>query len=40
VAQDRSDRIPDADEIAAIDATHFADTRLAPADLLFVFGTR
>ena len=40
MAQDRSDRIPDAAEIAAINATHFADTGLAPADLLFVFGTR
>jgi uncharacterized SAM-binding protein YcdF (DUF218 family) len=37
---DRSDRIPDAAEIAAINATHFADTELVPADLLFVFGTR
>jgi uncharacterized SAM-binding protein YcdF (DUF218 family) len=40
VAQDRSERIPDAAEIAAINATHFADTVLRPADLLFVFGTR
>jgi uncharacterized SAM-binding protein YcdF (DUF218 family) len=40
VARDRSDRIPDAAEIAAINATHFADTELSPADLLFVFGTR
>ena len=40
MAQDRSDRIPDAAEIAAINATHFADTELSPADLLFVFGTR
>ena len=40
MVQDRSDRIPDAAEIAAIEATHFADTGLAPADLLFVFGTR
>lgn len=38
--QDRSDRIPDAAEIAAINAAHFADTKLSPADLLFVFGTR
>jgi uncharacterized SAM-binding protein YcdF (DUF218 family) len=37
---DRSERIPDAAEIAAINATHFADTALKPADLLFVFGTR
>jgi uncharacterized SAM-binding protein YcdF (DUF218 family) len=40
VGQDRSERIPDAAEIAAINATHFADTALKPADLLFVFGTR
>jgi uncharacterized SAM-binding protein YcdF (DUF218 family) len=40
VAQDRSEWIPDAAEIAAINATHFADTALKPADLLFVFGTR
>jgi uncharacterized SAM-binding protein YcdF (DUF218 family) len=40
VGQDRSDRMPDEAEIAAIDATHFADTKLSPADLLFVFGTR
>ena len=40
MGQHRSDRIPDAAEIAAINATHFADTMLAPADLLFVFGTR
>jgi uncharacterized SAM-binding protein YcdF (DUF218 family) len=40
VAQDRSERIPDASEIAAINAMHFADTALRPADLLFVFGTR
>jgi len=40
VIEDRSDRIPDAAEIAAINAKHFADTRLEPADLLFVFGTR
>ncbi len=40
MTQDRSDRIPHAAEIAAINATHFADTLLAPADLLFVFGTR
>src|SRR5689334_5646992 len=40
VEQDRSDRIPDAAEIAAINATHFADTPLKPADLLIVFGTR
>lgn len=40
VGRDRSDRMPDAAEIAAINATHFADTALKPADLLFVFGTR
>lgn len=40
MGQDRSERIPDAAEIAAINATHFADTALRPADLLFVFGTR
>jgi uncharacterized SAM-binding protein YcdF (DUF218 family) len=40
VGQDRSDRMPDAAEIAAINAIHFADTALEPADLLFVFGTR
>jgi uncharacterized SAM-binding protein YcdF (DUF218 family) len=40
VGQHRSDRIPDAAEIAAINATHFSDTKLSPADLLFVFGTR
>ena len=40
VQRDRSDRMPDAAEIAAINAVHFADTPLEPADLLFVFGTR
>src|SRR4051812_28227150 len=40
VGEDRSERIPDAAEIAAINAAHFADTALKPADLLFVFGTR
>jgi len=38
--QDRSDRMPDATEIAAINATHLMRTQLKPADLLFVFGTR
>jgi uncharacterized SAM-binding protein YcdF (DUF218 family) len=38
--EDRSDRIPDATEIAAINATHLIETALEPADLLFVFGTR
>ena len=37
---DRSDRIPDAAEIAAINATHLINTPLKPADLLFLFGTR
>jgi uncharacterized SAM-binding protein YcdF (DUF218 family) len=40
VEWNRNDRMPDAAEIAAIDAAHFADTALEPADLLFVFGTR
>ena len=38
--KDRSDRIPTAAEIAAINAMHLIDTPLRPADLLFVFGTR
>ena len=38
--QDRALRMPDNAEIAAINAQHFADTPLRPADLLFVFGTR
>jgi uncharacterized SAM-binding protein YcdF (DUF218 family) len=38
--EDRSDRIPDAAEIAAINARHLIQTALEPADLLFVFGTR
>ncbi|CAL78767.1 conserved hypothetical protein [Bradyrhizobium sp. ORS 278] len=37
---DCANRLPDADEIAAINARHFADTPLRRADLLFVFGTR
>ena len=37
---DRSDRLPDAAEIAAINAAHLIRTPLKPADLLFVFGTR
>ena len=37
---DRSERIPDAAEIAAINATHLIMTPLVRADLLFVFGTR
>lgn len=40
VEWNRNDGMPDAAEIAAIDAAHFADTALEPADLLFVFGTR
>ncbi len=38
--QDRSLRLPDAAEIAAINAQHFIETPLQPADMLFVFGTR
>ncbi|CCD95302.1 conserved hypothetical protein [Bradyrhizobium sp. ORS 375] len=38
--QDRAQGMPDDAEIAAINARHFADTPLRPADLLFVFGTR
>jgi uncharacterized SAM-binding protein YcdF (DUF218 family) len=37
---DRSDRLPDAAEIAAINAAHLIRAPLKPADLLFVFGTR
>ncbi|MFN5572621.1 MAG: YdcF family protein, partial [Bradyrhizobium sp.] len=37
---DRTLRMPDDAEIAAISTRHFADTPLRPADLLFVFGTR
>jgi hypothetical protein len=37
---DRPDRLPDAAEIAAINAKHLIATPLKPADLLFVFGTR
>ncbi|WP_128926754.1 YdcF family protein [Bradyrhizobium guangxiense] len=37
---DRSRRRPTADEIAEINRTHLIDTPLAPADLLFMFGTR
>jgi uncharacterized SAM-binding protein YcdF (DUF218 family) len=36
----RSERVPDSDEIAAINARHLITTPLKPADLLFVFGTR
>jgi uncharacterized SAM-binding protein YcdF (DUF218 family) len=37
---DGARRIPDAAEIAAINARHLIETPLQPADLLFVFGTR
>jgi uncharacterized SAM-binding protein YcdF (DUF218 family) len=37
---DRSNRLPDAAEIAEINATHLIRTPLKPADLLFLFGTR
>ncbi len=37
---DRSERIPDVAEIAAINAMHLITTPLRNADLLFVFGTR
>jgi uncharacterized SAM-binding protein YcdF (DUF218 family) len=37
---DRSRRFPGAAEIAQINARHLIQTKLAPADLLFVFGTR
>jgi len=37
---DHSRRIPDAAEIAAINARHLIETPLVRADLLFVFGTR
>jgi uncharacterized SAM-binding protein YcdF (DUF218 family) len=40
LVDDRSVRMPDADEIAAINATHLIQTPLRPADLLFLFGTR
>jgi uncharacterized SAM-binding protein YcdF (DUF218 family) len=38
--KDRHHRLPDAAEIAAINARHLIDTPIKPADLLFVFGTR
>jgi len=38
--KERHDRLPDAAEIAAINARHLIDTPVKPADLLFVFGTR
>jgi hypothetical protein len=37
---DRAKRRPSEAEIAEINAKHLIDTPLAPADLLFVFGTR
>lgn len=37
---DRSRRLPTADEVAEINRRHLIDTPLAPADLLFMFGTR
>ena len=37
---DRSQRLPSAAEIAEINAKHLIQTQLAPADLLFLFGTR
>ena len=37
---DRSQRLPSAAEVAEINARHLIQTELAPADLLFVFGTR
>ena len=36
----RRGRLPSATEIAAINAEHLIATKLKPADLLFVFGTR
>jgi len=36
----RHERLPGAAEIAEINAKHFIETPLKPADLLFVFGTR
>jgi len=38
--EDNSNRLPDAAEIADINARHLISTPLKPADLLFVFGTR
>ena len=38
--EERSNRLPDAAEIADINARHLISTPLKPADLLFVFGTR
>ena len=36
----QSDRMPDAAEIAEINARHLISTPIKPADLLFMFGTR
>jgi uncharacterized SAM-binding protein YcdF (DUF218 family) len=38
--ENRSSRLPDAAEIAQINARHLIATPIKPADLLFVFGTR
>ncbi|OKO85763.1 YdcF family protein [Bradyrhizobium sp. AS23.2] len=38
--KDSSARLPSADEISEINRRHLIDTPLAPADLLFMFGTR
>jgi uncharacterized SAM-binding protein YcdF (DUF218 family) len=38
--EDRSVRLPDAAEIAEINARHLINTAIKPADLLFLFGTR
>lgn len=38
--KDSGARLPTADEIAEINRRHLIDTPLAPADLLFMFGTR
>jgi uncharacterized SAM-binding protein YcdF (DUF218 family) len=38
--EDPSTRLPTAQEIAEINATHLITTPIKPADLLFVFGTR
>lgn len=38
--EDPSTRLPSAQEIAEINATHLITTPIKPADLLFVFGTR
>jgi uncharacterized SAM-binding protein YcdF (DUF218 family) len=38
--EDRQYRLPDAAEIAEINARHLIATPIKPADLLFVFGTR